>query len=213
MRNGSCKFGASCKFDHPDPKAVGGADPAPVYVNGVPGGSTPSQANVASWSIPRPSNETAPYVPVMSSTRGVPSQFSEWNGYQTPAYPQERSMRPSAAFANNTATGTSIYGNNQEMPSDDEFPERPGEPACSFFLKTGECKFKSNCKYHHPKIRPPKPPPCVLSDKGLPLRPDQNICSHYSRYGICKFGPACKFNHPTLSVTDSDIDKPVASTN
>ncbi|XP_030936470.1 zinc finger CCCH domain-containing protein 57-like [Quercus lobata] len=64
------------------------------------------------------------------------------------------------------------------------------------FIFLGDCKFKSNCKYHHPKNRNVKSPPCALSDKGLPLRPEQNICSHYSLYGICKFGLACKFDHP-----------------
>lgn len=61
----------------------------------------------------------------------------------------------------------------------DEFPERPGQPECSYFLRTGDCKYKSNCKYHHPKNRIPKSPPCTLSDKGLPLRPvssDFQLC-------------------------------------
>lgn len=29
-------------------------------------------------------------------------------------------------------------------------PERPGQPDCQHYLKTGECKFGSSCKYHHP---------------------------------------------------------------
>lgn len=53
----------------------------------------------------------------------------------------------------------------------DEFPERPGQPDCSYFLKTGDCKFKSNCKYHHPKNCISRSLPCALNDKGLPLRP------------------------------------------
>ncbi|KAF7838214.1 zinc finger CCCH domain-containing protein 43 [Senna tora] len=117
---------------------------------------------------------------------------------KAPLYLAERSMHPPPAYVmNNSAIETSIFMHHQKQMQVEEFPERPGEPECSYFLKTGDCKFKSSCKFHHPRNRITKvPPTCTLSDKGLPLRPDQNICTHYSRYGICKFGPACKFDHP-----------------
>ncbi|KAK4264459.1 hypothetical protein QN277_025633 [Acacia crassicarpa] len=108
-------------------------------------------------------------------------------------------MRPPSAYImNNPAIEKNIYMQYQKKMQVEEFPERPGEPECSYFLKTRGCKFKSNCKFHHPRNRLTKlaSATCILSDKGLPLRPDQNVCTHYSRYGICKFGPACKFDHP-----------------
>lgn len=58
---------------------------------------------------------------------------------------------------------------SQMMGSD--YPERPGQPECSYFMKTGDCKYRSGCKFHHPKSRITKTAPSVLSDKGLPLRP------------------------------------------
>ncbi|XP_014510155.1 zinc finger CCCH domain-containing protein 43 [Vigna radiata var. radiata] len=198
MRTGSCKFGANCKFNHPDP-TVGGCDPPSGFGNGGPislqGVSRPS---VPSWSSPRSLNEASPFVPMMlSPTQGVSTQSSDWNGYQASVYLPERNMHPPSSFVlNNPAVDTNVYLHHQKQMSVEEFPERPGEPECSYFLKTGDCKFKSNCKFHHPKNRISRLPPCNLSDKGLPLRPDQSVCSHYSRYGICKFGPACKFDHP-----------------
>ncbi|XP_057488776.1 zinc finger CCCH domain-containing protein 43-like isoform X1 [Actinidia eriantha] len=76
-------------------------------------------------------------------------------------------------------------------------PERPGQPECSYFIKTGDFYYKSGCKFHHSKNRILKTAPCALNDIFLlKIRPDQNICSNYTRYGICKFGPSCKFNHP-----------------
>ncbi|XP_023772850.1 zinc finger CCCH domain-containing protein 43 isoform X1 [Lactuca sativa] len=101
---------------------------------------------------------------------------------------------------------------SQMMGSD--YPERPGQPECSYFMKTGDCKYRSGCKFHHPKSRITKTAPSVLSDKGLPLRPekhsnqihsgmDQNMCTHYSRYGICKYGPACKYDHSPNSNSNS----------
>ena len=32
-------------------------------------------------------------------------------------------------------------------------PIRPGQQECSFFMKTGSCKFGSTCKFHHPAER------------------------------------------------------------
>jgi hypothetical protein len=72
---------------------------------------------------------------------------------------------------NNPTIETNAYMHHQKQMPIEVFPERPGEPECSFFLKTGDCKFKSNCKFHHPKNRVARLPPCILSDKGLPLRP------------------------------------------
>ncbi|KAK7330584.1 hypothetical protein VNO77_24780 [Canavalia gladiata] len=202
MRTGSCKFGANCKFNHPDPTTVGGCDPPSGYRNGgtisLQGVSQPS---VPSWSSPRTLNEASPFVPViLPPTQGVTTQSSDWNRYQPPVYLSERSMHPPSTFVmNNPAIETNVYMHHQKQMPVEEFPERPGEPECSYFLKTGDCKFKSNCKFHHPKNRIARLPPCNLSDKGLPLRPDQSVCTHYSRYGICKFGPACKFDHPISS--------------
>lgn len=96
-----------------------------------------------------------------------------WFVKAAPVYLSERRMHPSSTFVmNNPTIETNVYMHNQkQMSAVEEFPERPGEPECSYFLKTGDCKFKSNCKFHHPKNRIARLPPCNLSDKGLPLRP------------------------------------------
>lgn len=87
MRTGSCKFGANCKFNHPDPTVggVGGGGEPPsgfgnggaIHLQGV------SQPSVPSWPPTRTLNETSPFVPMMlSPSQGVSPQSSEWNGYQ-----------------------------------------------------------------------------------------------------------------------------------
>ncbi|XP_020235786.1 zinc finger CCCH domain-containing protein 43 [Cajanus cajan] len=197
MRTGSCKFGANCKFNHPDP--TGGGDSPSGYGNGSSISlQGVSQSSISPWSSTRALNESAPYVPmILSPNPGVSPQNSEWNGYQAPVYLSERSLHPSSTYVmNNPAMETNVYMHNQKQMQVEEYPERPGEPECSYFLKTGDCKFKSNCKFNHPKNRIARLPPCNLSDKGLPLRPDQNVCTYYSRYGLCKFGPACRYDHP-----------------
>ncbi|XP_024442497.1 zinc finger CCCH domain-containing protein 67 isoform X2 [Populus trichocarpa] len=173
MRNGSCKYGATCKYNHPDPMAVGGSDLTSAFVNG---GTTslpaPSPSSVGSWSSPRALNDPTPFVPYVFSPTRLPSQSSEWNGYQGTLYPPERSLHPPPSYAmSNPATESNVYAPQQQQTVVDEFPERPGQQLCSYFMKFGDCKFKSNCKYHHPKNRIPKSPSLTLSDKGLPLRP------------------------------------------
>lgn len=91
---------------------------------------------------------------------------------KAPIYLTERSMHPPSPYAvNNPAIETNVRMHRHKQTSAEEFPERPGEPECSFFVKTGDCKFKFHCKFHHPKNRITRSPPCNLSDKGLPLRP------------------------------------------
>lgn len=51
------------------------------------------------------------------------------------------------------------------------FPERPDQPECIYYIKTGDCKFGAVCKFHHPRVRSQPPPDCILSPMGLPLRP------------------------------------------
>ncbi|CAH8307228.1 unnamed protein product [Eruca vesicaria subsp. sativa] len=211
MRNGSCKFGADCKFNHPDPSTLGGTDSPSFHGNngGSIGSFSPKstfQPSSTSWSSPRHANGTAPFIPSMlSQSRGASAQTPEWNSYQASVYPSERSVfTPSNAYLmNNSSAETSIFTPYKYQKPAEEFPERPDQPECSYYLKTGDCKFKFTCKYHHPKNRLPKQPPYALNDKGLPLRPDQIICTHYSRYGICKFGPACRFDHSIQQLPDS----------
>ncbi|KAI7740374.1 hypothetical protein M8C21_012721 [Ambrosia artemisiifolia] len=209
MRNGSCKYGPNCRFNHPDPSAVVSVDAPPAYGNDGPlplqPPPQPNIPNLPTWSGPRTPDPTAPFVPVMyPQTQNMPPPNSDWNAYKAPApvpahvYPSsERGLPiPPAFIMNNPPSDANRYVRPQQPMVVSEYPERPGQPDCSYFMKTGDCKYRASCKFHHPRSRITRTTPSVLSDKGLPLRPDQNVCTYYSRYGICKYGPACKYDHP-----------------
>ncbi|XP_060170845.1 zinc finger CCCH domain-containing protein 43-like [Lycium barbarum] len=200
MRTGSCKYGSNCRFHHPDPTTIYGSNPSSGYNNG---GSAPIQSasypTGSSWSSPLLLNETSPLVPgIYPASQGIPPLSPQWNRFQAPVYPTSDKTLPTppALAMKDLATKTNFYPQPQPPWLVEEYPERPGQPDCSYFIKTGDCKYKFNCKFHHPKTQMSKTNPSVLSVKGLPLRPGQDVCSFYSRYGICKFGPACKFDHP-----------------
>ncbi|KAI3785827.1 hypothetical protein L1987_44953 [Smallanthus sonchifolius] len=203
MRNGSCKYGPNCRFNHPDPSA--GGDAPTTYGNDGPlplqPPPQPNIPNMPTWTGPRTPDPTAAFVPVMyPPTQNMPPTNPDWNGYQAPAHVYPSSERglpiPPAFFLNNPSSDANMYTHHQHPMVVSEYPERPGQPDCSYFMKTGDCKYRASCKFHHPKSCITRTTPSVLSDKGLPLRPDQNICTYYSWYGICKYGPACKYDHP-----------------
>lgn len=89
-----------------------------------------------------------------------------------------------------------ISSHQQNQLQSGQYPERPGQPECEFFMKTGNCKFKSACRYHHPRDRMSTPSPCALNASGLPLRPGSKICRNYELQGTCKYGRNCLFHHP-----------------
>lgn len=35
------------------------------------------------------------------------------------------------------------------------YPERPDEPDCVYYLRTGVCGYGSRCQFNHPPNRPP----------------------------------------------------------
>ncbi|CAN6718116.1 unnamed protein product [Malus baccata var. baccata] len=161
MQNGSCKYASNCRFNHPDPTATGGSDPPSGYGNGGPAFlQGASQSTVAPWSAPRPLNEDPVYSTLMiPPPQLVSSQNSEWNGYQASTYAPERSMPARPPYMmNNSVAETNVYRQHPHQNQVEEFPERPGQPLCSSFLRKGDCKFKSKCKYHHPKTHRSRPP-------------------------------------------------------
>ncbi|KAG2316262.1 hypothetical protein Bca52824_019384 [Brassica carinata] len=189
MRIGHCKFGATCKFNHPQPQ--------PTTSLMVP---TSGQRHPR-WQDP------SGFTPLIMPQGVVPVQG--WNPYTG----QLGSVSPSGTGNDHSnyrnlqqnESGSSVpLGGIYALPSENVFPERPGQPECRIYMKTGDCKFGTVCKFHHPRDRQAPPPDCLLSPIGLPLRLGEPLCVFYSRYGFCKFGPSCKFHHPTGVFTETD---------
>ncbi|CAL0316642.1 unnamed protein product [Lupinus luteus] len=224
LRSGQCKFGNTCKFHHPQPSNMMlSLRGSPVYP-AVQSPTTPDHQSyaggIANW--PRASYIASPrwqgpssYTPLILP-QGMVS-VPGWSAYSG----QMGSISISDSPQQTVGTGQT-YGNSRQveianaslqgpysqfrsgsvplgfyaLQRDNIFPERPGQPECPFYIKTGDCKFGAVCRFHHPCERLIPIPDCVLSPMGLPLRPGEPLCVFYSRYSICKFGPSCKFDHP-----------------
>ncbi|TYH35470.1 hypothetical protein ES332_D13G194500v1 [Gossypium tomentosum] len=224
LRTGQCKFGSTCKFHHPQPtNMMVSLRGSPIYQT-VPSPTTPGQQSypggITNWSrasfIPNPRWQGPSSYASLILPQGMVS-VPGWNAYSgqlasvsssenlqqtnvnhqihgTPRQNESATAGSQASFSElrSSSVPVGVYALQRE----NVFPERPGEPECQFYMKTGDCKFGAVCKFHHPRERVLPAPDCVLSPIGLPLRPGEPLCIFYSRYGICKFGPSCKFNHP-----------------
>ncbi|XVF66256.1 hypothetical protein PTKIN_Ptkin10aG0020700 [Pterospermum kingtungense] len=242
VKTGHCKFGTTCKFHHPAPPAVQVPAPSPApQVASVPAPVPPPTLYSTVQSPSGPSSQQygvlmarpplmpgsvvqGPYGPFLLSP-GVTS----WNPYPASISPGTQptigsgsvfgvtSLSPSApAYTGSYQPVLSSVGPSSSVQKEQSFPERPGQLECQYYMKTGDCKYGSSCKYHHPpEVTAPKADVVVLSSLGLPLRPGAPPCAHYSQRGMCKFGAACRFDHPmgTLSYSPSAsslADMPVA---
>lgn len=223
LKTGQCKFGITCKFDHPQPAGLSVSTSAPSFYPTVhsPSVRMPNPIGGASPSfggMPRPpllpgSYVSGAYAPMLLSSGGVP--IPGWTSYSAPISPAlSPGAQPSAGagslygvnpLSTPTAVGPyplmqSTAGQSSTDRKEVKFPERPGQPDCQYYLKTGECKFGSSCRYHHPPERAAIVSACSLTPLGLPLRPGEQTCAFYMRNGFCRFGPTCKFDHPMASM-------------
>ncbi|XP_058076504.1 zinc finger CCCH domain-containing protein 32-like isoform X3 [Magnolia sinica] len=233
VKTGQCKFGVTCKFHHPQPAGISVPAPAPTFYPTVQSPSVPSpQYGMASWQVARPqlvpsSYVQGPYGPMLLSP-GV-LQVPGWSPYPplvspvaspgtqhavgtSSLYGSTHQLSPSApAYVGPFSPSSFPAGPSSSTQKEHMFPQRPGQPECQFYMKTGYCKYGSSCRYHHPSERSmPK-----TTWAGLPLRPGAPPCTFYTQHGYCKFGLLCKFDHPMATLSyglsaSSLADMPVA---
>ncbi|XP_035821565.1 zinc finger CCCH domain-containing protein 12 isoform X2 [Zea mays] len=217
LKTGHCKYANTCKFHHPELfNVVPSSRGSPIYTSVHSSASAGPQSytgTMPSWAFPRASFIPSPrwqspsnYAPMIVPQGLV--QMQSWNSYtgqlQSPGAQQTYgSSQQGEASTGNQGMLSPYRPSSFPVPQyalqrENVFPERPDEPECQYYMKTGDCKFGAVCKFHHPRVRSLPPPDCVLSPMGLPLRPGEELCKFYSRYGICKFGANCKFDHPTV---------------
>lgn len=224
LRTGNCKFGATCKFNHPPP--LMSMPGSPMFPGAPPG--TGNVPQIYPWAMSRPVYIQSPRLsgPSIAPILVPPSPVSmpQWSPYQVPL-PLQEGQQPAmpGSYIYGAAvppqdpvavgllppfmpSSTSLRLPTPPSPSasglrEEPYPERPGEPQCQYYMRTGECKFGLQCRYHHPRDRNTSTPASFFSSMGLPLRPGAPPCTFYSRFGYCKFGPACKFDHSFMPTT------------
>ncbi|URE18412.1 zinc finger CCCH domain-containing protein [Musa troglodytarum] len=176
MRTGSCKFSSNCWFNHPDPTVVTAQDCVLEYRNG----GSPKQHASAEMNMPNHFHNFSQTVTHLDSLPSyIPSSVPPPKGLNfnpnlrsqvpsNPSFPSTRNIQqPQPSCAISISNSSAI-----QQQGDMVYPERPGQPECPYFMKTGDCKFRSACKFHHPRSRFAGISSCNISPLGLPLRPE-----------------------------------------
>lgn len=205
MKTGICKFGASCKFNHPKdaqvPSDGNGAlthsdDDSVQAITSTPASSYNSKGlpirdgevdctfymKTGSCKYGANCRFNHPDFNVVNPVAAVLPSLANFNmGVVSPSILQ--SLQPGLA--------QTMYGHAPVM-----YPQRPGQTECDFYMKTGECKYGEECKYHHPMDRQGLQQNVKLTLAGLPRRKGAQHCPFYMKTGMCSFGVTCKFDHP-----------------
>ncbi|KAK8478965.1 hypothetical protein V6N13_141279 [Hibiscus sabdariffa] len=187
MLTRTCKFGDSCKFDHPIWVPEGGI-PYWKEVPVVPAGE----------SLPeRPGEPDCPYF--MKTQRCKFGSMCKFN------HPKDK-LDPSGNFENIQASCL------PERPSEPPCAFYMKTGKCKF---GATCKFNhpkdiqiqlsiqnnANCEQNDTTsniggLTGDINPALYHNSKGLPIRPDEVDCPFYLKTGSCKYGSTCRYNHP-----------------
>ncbi|KAK6134689.1 hypothetical protein DH2020_031614 [Rehmannia glutinosa] len=81
-----------------------------------------------------------------------------------------------------------------------EYPERPGEPDCIYYLRTGTCGYGTKCRFNHP-CNAGRQVYGVKNIGDLPERVGKPECVT----GTCKYGSTCEYHHPKDRKADSSV--------
>ncbi|GAA0174631.1 protein phosphatase [Lithospermum erythrorhizon] len=221
----------------PGPRALAAPAPAIYHTVQSPSFQSSQQFGVMSgnWPVARPTLLPGSYIPGTYGPVMLPPGMVTvpgWSPYPAPASPVAspntqhtvgagamygipQLSASASAYTGQYLSVPSSIGPSSSMQREHTYPERPGQPECQYYMKTGDCKYGYSCKYHHPSEWSESRSNYPLSPMGLPLRPGVPICSHYAQNGACKYGASCKFDHPMGSLSYSPsasslADMPVA---
>uniref|UniRef100_A0A7S3P454 C3H1-type domain-containing protein n=1 Tax=Amphora coffeiformis TaxID=265554 RepID=A0A7S3P454_9STRA len=136
LRTGRCKYGASCKYNHPPNVQSGGGMKAPI---------DPSEPLFPM----RPNEPLCQYYMKHGTCK-----FGQACKFHHP--PQQTVVTaggtPSVRYVRADPPRMILNPVGQEGSTMmlQFLPQRPDEPDCIYFLKNGRCKYGATCRYHHP---------------------------------------------------------------
>ncbi|XP_042030712.1 zinc finger CCCH domain-containing protein 37-like isoform X2 [Salvia splendens] len=184
MQTRTCKFGESCKFDHPVWVPEGGI-PDWKEIPLVPSEALPS----------RPGETDCPFfLKTQKCKFGIRCKFNHPKDSIQPAFqgaPEdsdvsalpERPSEPTCSFF--VKTGKCKFGSTCKFhhPNSVQIQSIVEE---NINGQLGENKA----------VQTSFAPALLHNSKGLPIRPGEEDCPFYLRTGSCKYGTTCRYSHP-----------------
>mmetsp|Transcript_8235 Transcript_8235/g.17134 ORF Transcript_8235/g.17134 Transcript_8235/m.17134 type:complete len:595 (-) Transcript_8235:410-2194(-) len=143
LRTGRCKYGASCKYNHPLNVQSGGGMKAPIDPSEP---LFPIRYNepVCQYYMKHGTCKFGQackfhHPPQVGGTSNVMNgNNTVFVGMPTGGRKEDGVSQVSAMWKNGSDAGVQML------------PQRPDEPNCIYFLKNGRCKYGATCRYHHP---------------------------------------------------------------
>lgn len=157
LKTGSCKYGATCRYNHPDRTAI---NPPVVGTIGATAFQTSSVVNPAASLIPNVDPRLTQTM-LGASTLFYPQRPGELecDFYMKTGickFAERCKFHHPIDRAAHTATGVK---QNVKLTLAG-LPRHEGQIICPYYLKTATCKFGANCRFDHP------PPAEVMSMAG-----------------------------------------------
>uniref|UniRef100_A0A0D9WKM8 C3H1-type domain-containing protein n=1 Tax=Leersia perrieri TaxID=77586 RepID=A0A0D9WKM8_9ORYZ len=190
-RYGDCKFASACKYHHSKDRF-----PSTCHSNDLLQGEL----------VEYPERPGEPECPFYMKNRfcqfGVECKFHHTKGSIPTRWSLTDVKKPLAPEEHHP---TIEIKPQDHMCQQDQYPERPGQPDCRYYMQFGKCKYFSACIFHHPKDRLSNgwhPLENVLKQEEhkentlYPERPGELECVYFMRHGSCKFQRNCKYHHP-----------------
>ncbi|KAM0838856.1 hypothetical protein ACQ4PT_060699 [Festuca glaucescens] len=193
---GDCKFASACNYHHPK-------DRYPTRYH-------PEIPSVEQTKyLERPGEPDCPFYMKNRFCR-----FMEKCRFNHPKDSNPTAQSPTTAKKSvvtdehHQSTGITL---EDHMPKQKQYPERPGQPDCRYYVQFRKCKFLSACIFHHPRDELPvgwNPSGPAHSDQIRLVIHGMPECPFYMKSGKCQFGSACEFRHPKdmCSTTEGAFD-------
>lgn len=138
LRTGRCKYGDSCKYNHP-PNVESG------------GGVRPLNPSEPLFPI-RPGEPPCQYFLKHGTCKfGQSCKFNHPSPSSLADACGDQGALPAGQFVFVTSGATDAPPHLMSASSSVQvLPQRPTEPNCIYFLRNGKCKYGATCKFHHP---------------------------------------------------------------
>ncbi|XP_065852808.1 zinc finger CCCH domain-containing protein 37 isoform X2 [Euphorbia lathyris] len=194
MQTRTCKFGDSCKFDHP------------IW---VPEGGIPEWKEVppvtAIESLPdRPGEPDCPYfLKTQRCKYGSKCKFNHPKYNLAPVGSEnsgvfvlpERPSEPTCAFY--MKTGNCKFGATCKFHHPKDIQISLGQENGDAWQKEIAIRADGSLEdVNAVNMSISFTPASYHNTKGLPMRPGEADCPFYLKTGSCKYGPTCRYNHP-----------------
>eukprot|EP00640_Fibrocapsa_japonica_P001093 CAMPEP_0113936662 /NCGR_PEP_ID=MMETSP1339-20121228/3507_1 /TAXON_ID=94617 /ORGANISM="Fibrocapsa japonica" /LENGTH=431 /DNA_ID=CAMNT_0000939193 /DNA_START=94 /DNA_END=1389 /DNA_ORIENTATION=- /assembly_acc=CAM_ASM_000762 len=183
MKTGKCQYGPTCRFSHPVPPNVM-PFPQPLVLGRDQGMDHPKRPDEPPCDF---------FVKTGKCKFGSTCKFDHPESVASP------DTGVKAILASDPVTGTTFFTDDYESYKIcSEYPQRPGQEACSFFVQHGTCRFKDTCKFDHP---PPNHAGRERSEEEVKRaeekKKDRAPCQYFLANGKCSFDDTCRFRHVT----------------